>query len=157
MERQCRDSTSTRDNKINVDYVSLFLNMKAVVHLHLGVEMFRNRLEDGLLHRIYEMLRRFPCFCFCGGIRMPTTLSNWQRGRPVWTFLSVRQTHEGAIGSANQTSCSSLLELNSYSEDIKRLRDIFGMNHHESIYVLDAWISWNAFNGTAIIWIWRTV
>lgn len=140
MERQCRDSTSTRDNKINVDYVSLFLNMKAVVHLHLGVEMFINSLEDGGLHRIYEMLRRFPCFCFCGGIRMPTTLDNRQReaGQCEPFYLCVKHMKVLLLYLQTKHFVVAYWSENSYSEDIKRLRDIFGMNHHESIYVLDA-------------------
>lgn len=84
---------------------------------------------------ICEMLRKISLFLWW----MPTTLNNQQReaGQCEPFYLCVK-THEGAIVSANQTSRGSLLELDSYSEDIKRLRDIFGMNHHESIYVSDA-------------------
>lgn len=70
-------------------------------------------------------------------------------------LLSVHQTDEGATVSA--TKHLLVLKLVSNSDSIKRLRDILEMNHHESIYVLDAKISWNAFNGIAIIWIIRTV
>lgn len=70
-------------------------------------------------------------------------------------LLSVHQTDEGASVSA--TKHLLVLWLLSYSDQIERLRDISGMNHHESISVSDDEISWNAFNGKPIIWIFRTV
>lgn len=77
------------------------------------------------------------------------------RGRQASVILlSVHQTHEGATVSANQTSLSAVASL---SQRFQRLRDILGMNHRESIYVLAAKISWNAFNGIEMIWIIRTV
>lgn len=70
-------------------------------------------------------------------------------------LLSAHHTDEGATVSA--TKHLLVLQLVSYNDQIKRLRDILGMNYHESIYVLDAKITWNALYGIAIIWIIRTV
>lgn len=63
-------------------------------------------------------------------------------------LLSVHQTHEGA--ATKRLSTAARLKS-------KRLRDILGMRHRESIYVLDAKISWNAFHGIVTFWIITTV
>lgn len=52
-------------------------------------------------------------------------------------LLSVHQTHEEGAATKRLSTAARLKS--------KRLRDILGMKHRESIYVWDAKISWNAF------------
>lgn len=129
MERQCRESTSTPDIKINVGYSSR-LQIKAVDHLHLGRVMLRF---------CTEYMR-----CSEGFVAW------WQRQGAYNTLITDSEREAGQCDPVMK----ALLQPNisQYCSSSRYFRN----ESSWACLCLNAKISWNAFNGTANIWIIRT-